>query len=187
MNDDIQQLLLSLCDEAADSGFESELEPDLDEVESRARQVYRELRDLLELVWRAQEFDPSSNETVEDRMEVRFVESTESNPTATVCCAQLQLGLIEFHSWDRLADDEQGLSVVLPAFNNGKIPVVRFSEVGYLATVTAFECLPGYFKKVLLRTFKECRCVYVPYEDLQQLHKGCSWWQRFFGAGYVDS
>jgi len=185
MNDDIRQLLLSLCDEAADSGFDPESEHDLDEVESRARHVYRELRDLLELVWRAQEFEFAENETPQDAMALRFVESTQSNPTATVCCVQLQRELIEFHGWDRLGDDEQGLSVVLSAFNssfNGKniLPTVRFSQVGYLATVTAFECLPAYFQKVLLRTLKQCGCVYVPYEDLQQLHEGCSWWERFF-------
>jgi len=173
---------------------------DLDDFEKRARRVYHELLDFMQLVWRAKNeqhlVQDLIKSTIKNKTKLSFVETTTSDPTCTECNLQLNQSCMQFRGWNAVEENEQGLSIVLSAFQemiDSQIvwPTIRFSpfggvvidngELGSLATFTHPEVIPEYFKKMIIESLVGNGFVYVPYQELQVSDgRSRAWWQRYF-------
>ena len=180
---------------------------DLDDFEKRVRRVYHELLDFMQLVWRAKVEEHLVQDliksTIKNKTKLSFVETTTSDPTSTECNLQLNQSCMRFRGWNALEENEQGLSIVLSAFQamvDSQIvwPTIRFSpfagavidngDLGSLATFTHPEMIPEYFQKMIIESLVDNGFVYVPYQQLQcvcdTLRGGDksidNWWQRYF-------
>lgn len=174
-----------------------ELEPleDLDDFEKRARQVYHELLDFLQLVWRAKAeqhlIQDLIKSTIKNKTKLSFVESTTSDPTCTQCNLQLNQSFMQFRGWNAVGENEQGLSIVLSVYQgivDSEIvwPAIRFSpfasleiEAGTgieieskggkgLASFTHPEAIPKYFQKMIFESLEDNGFAYVPYQESQR-------------------
>ena len=156
---------------------------DLDDFEKRARRVYHELLDFIQLVWRAKNEDhlvrDLLNNALKNKTNLSFVETTTSDPTCTKCNLQLNQDFMEFRGWNAVEENEQGLSIVLYAFQEMidsqiVLPTIRFSpfaseaeEASGLATFTNPEAIPQYFQKVIHESLEDNGFVYVSYREWQ--------------------
>ena len=157
---------------------------DLDDFEKRARRVYHELLDFMQLVWRAKNEQHLVQGLITSKTNLSFVEITTSDPTCTQCNLQLSQNFMQFRSWNAVEESEQGLSIVLSAFQEMidsqiVLPMIRFSpfasaevEAGEaskgLATFTHPETIPEYFQKVIHETLEDNGFAYVPYQGAEQ-------------------
>jgi len=160
---------------------------DLDDFEKRARRVYHELLDFMQLVWRAKNEQNLVQDLIKSKTKLSFVETTTSDPTCTQCNLQLNQSFMQFRGWNAVEESEQGLSIVLSAFQeiiDSQVvwPTIRFSpfaiteveaETGSeaskgLATFTHQEAIPEYFQKVIHETLEDNSFAYVPYQGAEQ-------------------
>ena len=151
-----------------------ELEPleDLDDFEKRVRQVYRELLDLMQLIWKAECEQHLSRDFAMNKIDVSFVEITTADPTCTQCNLQLNQSFMQFRGWNAVGENEQGLSIVLSAFQtmvDSQIvwPTIRFSPFtsSGLASFIYPEAIPKYFQKMIFESLEDNGFAYVPYQE----------------------
>jgi len=122
-------------------------------VELRARQVFRELRDIVEADWLAKGSAGLGSELVFTDTGVEFSKQ-----------------LVEFKCWrsydDMSAEDkdiyygwELGIRILLlvykkEVYSGTMIPVVKFDELSNQATVTCPDLLPKYLKELIAESLE---------------------------------